>query len=54
MSFPKAFGVLLYPGFEPLDAAGPLEALLCLSRRDGFQDMTLSIISGILNPVSAD
>lgn len=52
MSFPKSFGILLYPRFELLDAAGPLEALICLSRREGFEDMRLSIISETMDAVS--
>ncbi|KAF2166996.1 hypothetical protein M409DRAFT_66110 [Zasmidium cellare ATCC 36951] len=52
MSFPKSFGILLYPRFELLDAAGPLEALICLSRREGFKDMRLSVISETMDPVS--
>ncbi|KAK5053884.1 hypothetical protein LTR84_001846 [Exophiala bonariae] len=51
-AFPKSFGLLLYPQFEVLDAAGPIEALNLLSHLDGFTDMKLSIISKTLDPIS--
>ena len=51
-SFPKSFGILLFPQFEVLDAAGPIEALNVLARSDGFEDMTLSIISKTSEPIS--
>ncbi|KAK5678087.1 hypothetical protein LTS10_009256 [Elasticomyces elasticus] len=50
-SFPRRFGLLLYPEFEVLDVAGPIEALIGLSQR-GYEDMKLSIISHTLDPVS--
>lgn len=50
--FPKSFGLLLYPQFEVLDMAGPMETLNCLAQKKGFVDMTLSIISRSLDPVS--
>ena len=50
--FPKSFGLLLYPQFEVLDVAGPIEALNCLARADGFENMKLSIVSRSLDPVS--
>ena len=50
--FPRSFGLLIYPQFEVLDAMGPIEALNCLARTPGFEDMTLSIISKTLDPVS--
>jgi hypothetical protein len=50
--FPKSLGLLLYPQFEVLDVAGPIETLNCLARSDGFGDMKLSIISRTLGPVS--
>lgn len=49
--FPRSFGVLLYPQFEVLDIAGPVEALNVLSRRDGYEGMKLSLISKTLEPV---
>ena len=52
MPFPKSFGLLVYPEFELLDAAGPLEVLSGLARMEGYQDITLSIISESLDPVS--
>lgn len=51
-AFPKSFGLLLYPQFEVLDAAGPIEALNLLSHLDGYTDMKLSIISKTLDPIS--
>ncbi|KAK5698473.1 hypothetical protein LTR17_023627 [Elasticomyces elasticus] len=50
-NFPKSFGLVLYPEFELLDMAGPIEALSCLSRLPGFEALTLSIISRSLDPV---
>ncbi|KAH8673369.1 DJ-1/PfpI family protein [Xylariales sp. PMI_506] len=47
--FPKSFGLLLYPGFEALDAFGPMEVLNDLSRE---KEMTLSIIAATRDPVS--
>ena len=52
VSFPKSFGVLLYPQFEVLDVAAPIEALNVLARLEGYEDMTLSIISKTLDPIS--
>ncbi|EMC92990.1 hypothetical protein BAUCODRAFT_37898 [Baudoinia panamericana UAMH 10762] len=42
---PKAYGVLLYQDFEVLDAAGPIEALNCLVRFPGFEDLTFSYVA---------
>ena len=50
-NFPKSIGLILYPGFELLDAAGPIEALNCLSFSPGDKDLTLSIISRNMDPV---
>ncbi|KAK4494660.1 hypothetical protein PRZ48_014016 [Zasmidium cellare] len=50
--FPKSFGLLLFPGFEVLDVAGPIEILNCLARREGYDDMNLSVINRTLDPVS--
>ena len=52
VEFPKSFGVLLYPQFEVLDVAAPIEALNVLSRHKGYEEMRLSIISKTLDPVS--
>ena len=49
---PLSYGALLYPGFEVLDIAGPLEALNTLSRIDGQEGMTLSIISKTMDPIN--
>ncbi|KAF7561648.1 hypothetical protein G7046_g2492 [Stylonectria norvegica] len=46
---PKSFGLLLYPGFEALDAFGPLEVVNNLSLSN---DITLSIIAATMEPVS--
>ncbi|TLD36592.1 class I glutamine amidotransferase-like protein [Venturia nashicola] len=46
---PRNFGLLLYPGFEALDAFGPMEVINDLSRT---KDITLSIIAETLSPVS--
>lgn len=46
---PKRFGILLYPGFEALDAFGPMEVINSLSVE---QDISLAIIAASLDPVS--
>ncbi|ETS75418.1 hypothetical protein PFICI_12362 [Pestalotiopsis fici W106-1] len=46
---PKRFGILLYPGFEALDAFGPMEVVNDLSRE---HDITLSVIAASRDPVS--
>ncbi|QDS73983.1 hypothetical protein FKW77_008509 [Venturia effusa] len=46
---PKNFGLLIFPGFEALDAFGPMEVLNDLSRS---QDISLSVIAQSLDPVS--
>jgi transcriptional regulator GlxA family with amidase domain len=46
---PKHFGLLIFPGFEALDAFGPMEVINDLSRT---QDITLAIIAHTLDPVS--
>lgn len=46
---PKHFGILLYPGFEALDAFGPLEVVNGLS---ASHEITLSVIAETLDPVS--
>lgn len=52
-NFPKSIGLLLYPGFEVLDCAGPIEALNCLAFAPGDPDLKLSIISRSMDPVAA-
>lgn len=49
MLAPKHFGLLLFPGFEALDAFGPMEVINDLSRH---HDITLSVIAATLDPVS--
>ena len=46
---PKNFGFLIYPGFEALDAFGPMEVINDLSMT---QNITLSIVAASLDPVS--
>ncbi len=46
---PSKFGVLLYPGFEPLDVFGPIEALQMLSRE---VKLDIAWIGPTLDPVS--
>ncbi|PMD30668.1 DJ-1/PfpI family protein [Hyaloscypha variabilis F] len=46
---PTRFGLLLYPGFAPLDVFGPIQALTSLSYAYG--DLNLTIISETLDPV---
>ena len=49
---PLSYGLLLFPQFEVLDAAGPIEALNVLSFYMNQQDMKLSVIAQTMNPVS--
>ncbi|KAL4920204.1 class I glutamine amidotransferase-like protein [Aspergillus aurantiobrunneus] len=46
---PLRVGLLLFPGFQALDAFGPIDCLNVLSRT---QTLTLSILSHTLDPVS--
>ncbi|KAF2867388.1 class I glutamine amidotransferase-like protein [Massariosphaeria phaeospora] len=46
---PTTIGVLLFPGFQLLDAAGPLDILNILSRT---HTLSLSLIARTLDPVS--
>lgn len=46
------YGILLYPGFELLDIAGPLEILNMLSAHPSNAGMSLSIIARTMEPVS--
>ncbi|KAI0745253.1 class I glutamine amidotransferase-like protein [Earliella scabrosa] len=46
---PTKFGVLVFPGFEPLDVFGPIEALQMLSQS---HKVDLYMISPTLDPVS--
>ncbi|KAK2595260.1 hypothetical protein QQS21_007047 [Conoideocrella luteorostrata] len=46
---PVNYGVLLFPGFQALDAFGPLDALNFLSRRTHIK---FSVIAPTLDPVS--
>ena len=48
---PKSFGVLLFPDFEVLDIAGPIEALNCLNRLHGNEDMIFSYIAKTKDPL---
>jgi putative intracellular protease/amidase len=46
---PTRFGLLLYPGFAPLDVFGPIQALTSLSY--AYSDLNLTIIAETLDPV---
>jgi len=46
---PTRFGLLLYPGFAPLDVFGPIQALTSLSY--AFSGLNLTIIAESLDPV---
>jgi putative intracellular protease/amidase len=48
-SLPSHYGVLLFPGFQALDAFGPLDILNLLSKQ---HTLNLSIIAETLDPVS--
>ena len=49
---PLSYGLLLFPNFEVLDAAGPIEVLNVLSFYFGLDDIKLSVIAQTLDPVS--
>lgn len=49
MEGPVHYGVVLYPGFQLLDVAGPLDILNLLSQN---HDLKLSILSNTLEPVT--
>ena len=49
---PTSYGLLLFPGFEVLDAAGPIEALNVLSLHLNHQEIKLSVIARTIYPVS--
>ncbi|RMJ24047.1 DJ-1 PfpI family protein [Aspergillus sp. HF37] len=49
VALPIRIGILLYPGFQALDAFGPLDALNVLS---WTHPVTLSILAASLDPVS--
>lgn len=46
-----SIGILVFPGFQPLDIIGPLDIMMGLSSR--FQNMTLSLIWKTTGPVTA-
>lgn len=48
---PTSYGVLLYPGFEVLDVAGPIECLNTLTHNLPDSNLTLSVIG---RPVDQD
>ncbi|KAH8895299.1 DJ-1/PfpI family protein [Thozetella sp. PMI_491] len=48
-NLPKQFGLLVYPGFEALDAFGPMEMINGLSAQ---QELSLAVIAATLEPVS--
>ncbi len=49
---PKSYGLLLFPGFEVLDAAGPIEALNVLSFFFNHDEIKLSVIAQTMDPVN--
>ena len=49
---PTSYGLLLFPQFEVLDAAGPIEALNMLSYGLDHQEIKLAVIAETLDPVS--
>lgn len=51
-SVPKSYGLLLFPQFEVLDAAGPIEALNAFSYYMDHQEISLSVIAQTMDPVS--
>lgn len=46
---PTHYGLVVFPGFQALDAFGPLDILNLLSQS---RDLTLSILANTLDPVS--
>ena len=51
-SVPTSYGLLLFPGFEVLDAAGPIEALNVLSVYFDHPELKLSVIAQTMDPVT--
>ena len=50
---PRSYGLLLFPGFEVLDAAGPIEILNVYSNYyDKKQEIKLSVIAQTMDPVT--
>lgn len=49
---PRSYGLLLFPGFEVLDATGPIELLNCLSQDLDIPELELSVIASTLDPVT--
>jgi transcriptional regulator GlxA family with amidase domain len=49
---PLQYGLLLFPNFEVLDAAGPIEVLNVLSFYFDHQEINLSVIAQTMDPVS--
>lgn len=48
---PSSFLLVLYPGHQLLDSAGPLDILSTVTRTTGAADLTLTIASSTLDPV---
>ncbi|KAK2761643.1 hypothetical protein FQN54_001471 [Arachnomyces sp. PD_36] len=48
MAAPQNYAIVIFPGFQALDAFGPIDALNCLSRRT---KINFSIIARTLDPV---
>lgn len=51
-SRPRSYGLLLFPGFEVLDATGPTELLNCLSQHSAAPELQMSVISSNMEPVT--
>lgn len=51
-SVPSKIGVLIYPGFEPLDVFGPVEAFQMIGLHTGTTKLDLVWIGPTLDPVS--
>lgn len=49
---PRSYGIVLFPQFEVLDAAGPLEILNMLAFLSQNDEMKLSVIAQTLDPVN--
>ncbi|KAF3762816.1 class I glutamine amidotransferase-like protein, partial [Cryphonectria parasitica EP155] len=49
---PLSYGLLIFPGFEVLDAAGPIELLNVLSVYMGHNEIQLSVIAATLDVVT--
>ncbi|KAG5641819.1 hypothetical protein DXG03_004161 [Asterophora parasitica] len=51
-ALPLSFGIIVFPGFQALDAFGPLDALNTLAGELSTLSLNLSVIAATMDPVS--